>query len=316
MNKLFSNNKLEDFHTDVLHGLMTYPKEIPCKYFYDERGSLIFDLLSKSREYYLTRMELAVMRRHLKEILSFLGRRCLLIELGSGSSAKTRIFFDSMEELAGYIPMDICQEHLYQSSQMLQEEYPHIPIYPIEGDFTKPLDLTYVPHLHFKQVIYFPGSTVGNFAPMEVLDLLNSLADISAPKDGLLIGVDLKKDRDIITQAYNDRRGLTAAFNVNILKRINRQLGADFQLDKFLHYAFYNETMSRVEMHLLSIEEQKVHIGEFEIPFFSHETIHTESSYKYSVEEFKRLVQLTPWRSEKVWVDQKRFFGLFYFSLS
>jgi dimethylhistidine N-methyltransferase len=318
MDKLFINSStdLGNFRADVLHGLMKYPKEIPCKYLYDERGSLIFDLLCRTREYYVSRCELSVLRRNLKDIVTYLGRKCALVELGSGSSMKTRLFLNTLDEPSGYLPVDISLEHLYRTTQALKEEYPHIPIVPVEADFTKSLNLLpCLPDTRFKQVIYFPGSTLGNFAPMEALDFLNNLVEISSPFDGLLIGIDLKKDRDVLIQAYNDRRGLTAAFNLNVLKRINRQLGADFALDKFLHYAFFNETLSRVEMHLLSVEEQKVHLDEYEIPFYSHETIHTESSYKYSIEEFTRLVQLTSWKFEKVWTDQKKYFGLFYFSL-
>lgn len=306
----------DQFLCDVLNGLKRKPKELPCKYFYDFRGALLFDKICTTNEYYVTRTELAIMHQYCSEIISYLGRRCLLVEMGSGNTKKTQILLKHLEEPAGYVPIDISGAQLQQVAQHLAERFPHIPLFPYEADFTQPMDLSHIEKTtHFKQVIYFPGSTIGNFPPAQALEILKKFERLSNPLDGLLIGIDLKKDKKILTKAYNDEIGWTAAFNLNLLMRINRELHGNFKVEQFEHHAFYNEKVGCVEMNLISLQCQVVTLGEQLFFFHAEEPIHTESSYKYFIEEFKDLSHLTRWRMQKVWTDDRHLFAIFYFSL-
>src|SRR5207302_1283132 len=251
---------------------------LPCKYFYDEAGSLLFERITGLEEYYLTRTELAIMERHAAEMAGLLGRRCTLIEYGSGSSTKTRLLLDHAQDLAGYVPIDVSGEHLRRSAEALAENYPEIEVLPLCADFTRSLEPPFTRKLANRRVVYFPGSTIGNFTPGKALRLLRRTAELCGSGGGLLLGADLQKDPRIIEAAYNDKQGITAAFNRNILVRINRELRADFAIDQFAHRAFYNAAAGRIEMHLVSRRDQHVHIGDAEFFFAAGESILTEYS--------------------------------------
>jgi len=297
------------FLADVLHGLAQSQKSIPCKYFYDEAGSALFDAICETPEYYPTRTELAIMATHAPEIGEALGRNCQVVELGSGSSLKTRRLLEHLPRPAAYVPVDISGEHLRKSADSLARRFPELDVTPVAADFTRPFD---VPALHSsaRRVIYFPGSTIGNFPLAEAASLLERTAALAGRGGSLLIGIDLVKDPAILDAAYNDRRGTTAAFNRNLLVRINRELGADFDLGAFRHFAFYNPAEGRVEMHLRSEIEQTVHLAGRKFRFRVGETIHTENSHKYRVEDFRKLASNAGWRSVAAWADLKQFFSV------
>ena len=298
----------DTFFDEVIEGLRQGQKRIPPKFFYDARGSRLFDQITELPEYYLTRTEMTIMRRSIDEMVARIGAHCLLVEYGSGSSLKTRILLDHLPEPAGYVPIDISKEHLLRSAEALAGAYPGLPIQPICADYTTAFHL---PHLDDERpVVYFPGSTIGNFEPGEALAFLRRVAGIVGPGGGLLIGVDLQKDARVIEAAYNDAQGVTAAFNKNVLARINRELGGTFDLDRFEHRAFYDAEHGRIEMHLVSLADQCVRIGALQIPFRCGETILTEYSHKYSLDSFARLAASAGFDVEQVWMDDARLFSV------
>jgi dimethylhistidine N-methyltransferase len=300
------------FRADVLHGLSRPAKELPCKYFYDERGSRLFEQICELDEYYLTRTELAIMRRHAGAMAARIGACCQLIEFGSGSSTKTRLLLDHLVNPAGYVPVDISGAHLERSARILAADYPRLPVRPVYADFTEPLSLPSDVASAARRVVYFPGSTMGNFTPEAVRSLLQHVRSLCGTGGGLLIGLDLKKDRPTLEAAYNDARGVTSEFNLNLLRRINRELGGDFHLAGFRHFAFYNGEESRIEMHLVSAARQIVQIGAARIPFAPEETIRTEYSYKFDVEAFGKLAAAAGLSVDGVWTDERRWFGVLY----
>jgi dimethylhistidine N-methyltransferase len=305
----------ERFREEVLRGLRRPCKELPCKYFYDERGSRLFEQICELDEYYLTRTELAIMRRHAPEMAARLGRNCLLIEYGSGSSTKTRLLLDHLHAPAGYAPLDISREHLVRSARRLAARYPGLDVLPICADFSGPLTLPRGFHREARRVVYFPGSTVGNFQPAAALVLLRRVALLGGRGGGLLIGVDLKKDPRLLEAAYNDRKGVTAEFNLNLLARINRELGADFRLDQFQHQAIYDQHLGRIEMHLMSLRPQTVVIAGEAVSFGEGERIRTEYSYKYSLADFRRLAADGGFEVQQVWTDDGRLFSVQYLTV-
>lgn len=300
------------FRADVLRGLNAPRKELPCKYFYDEAGSALFEQITELEEYYPTRTELSIMERHAPEMAALLGPRCLLIEYGSGSSLKTRRLLDRLRDPAGYVPVDVSGEHLSRSARALGEEYPDIEVLPLCADFTRPLALPACRKVAVRRVVYFPGSTLGNFTPEAALALLRQTADLCGPAGGVLLGIDLQKDPQVIEAAYNDRLGVTAAFNCNILVRINRELGADFDTERFAHHAFYNAAEGRIEMHLVSRRDQVVRVGGVPCLFAAGESIHTENSYKYSVSALTDLAEAAGLAVKRVWTDERRYFSVVY----
>jgi dimethylhistidine N-methyltransferase len=301
---------------EVLRGLRSPQKELPCKLFYDEVGSDLFEQITQLDEYYPTRAEARIMREAAAEIAALLGPDVLLIEYGSGSSTKTRILLDHLERPAGYVPIDISREQLQRSADKLAEAYPRLRVQPVCADYTAPFDLPAVGGQSVRRVAYYPGSTIGNFVPEDARRFLVRIAEVCGPHGGLLIGVDLKKDPLMLHRAYNDALGVTAAFNLNILRRLNRELGADFALDQFRHYAFYNPVFARVEMHLVSLTEQVVHVGKVRIHFDRGESIWTEGSYKYNVHEFAQLAAAAGWRVKQVWTDDRTLFSVQYLSVA
>ncbi len=303
------------FRADVLRGLRAPKKELPCKYFYDEVGSALFEQITELDEYYPTRTELGIMERHAAEMAQLLGPRCLLIEYGSGSSFKTRHLLDRLRDPAGYVPIDVSGEHLRRSARALGEEYPDVEVLPLCADFTRSLRLPACRKTAARRVVYFPGSTLGNFTPEAALALLRQTAVLCGHDGGLLLGVDLLKDPRVLEAAYNDRRGVTAAFNRNLLARINRELGADFDIEQFAHRAFYNSAHGRIEMHLVSRRDQVVRVGGVPFFFAAGESIHTENSYKYSLAALADLGRASGFAAERVWVDEHQNFSVAYLTV-
>ena len=300
-----------DFASDVLQGLETRPASIPPKYFYDAKGSRLFDAITALPEYYLTRTELAILRASADEIAAHIGTGSLLIEPGGGSCAKVGILLESLRPRA-YVPMDISRQHLQWSVEELVNAFPSLEIHAVSTDFTQIMSLPAAAP-EGARVVFFPGSSIGNFDHKEAVEFLTSIAQLVRPGGYLLLGVDLKKDSNILNAAYNDAAGITAEFNLNLLQRINRELDADFDLSKWQHKAFYTELAGRIEMHLLSLCEQQVCVGKRLFTFAKGETIHSENSYKYSVREFIQLAQQAGFKSIDLWVDSDDLFSVHLF---
>ncbi len=298
----------DSFREDVIAGLSLPQKVLPPKYFYDAKGSRLFEAICRLPEYYPTRCELALTRAHARAIARFAGAGGTLIEYGSGESLKSRLLIAALRPSA-YVPVDISQAALRGASAKLQRRFPRLDILAVHGDFTAPLKIP-VAQGRRRRVVYFPGSTIGNLTPEEAHAFLRMTRGQVGPRGAMLVGVDLRKDANVLHAAYNDARGVTAAFNLNLLARINRELGADFNLRRFRHYAYYNAALGRVEMHLVSLAAQAVNIGDFRFGFEAGESIHTENSYKYSVEGFRALAKSAGFRGEKVWLDAKGLFSL------
>lgn len=295
---------------DVLAGLKKTRKTLPSKYFYDQRGSELFEKICSLEEYYPTNTEVSIMRDNIDEISTAAGTDIELIEFGSGSSYKTRLLLDYLEKIQTYFPVDISGTFLNESVQKLKSEYPGLQIEAVTADYTQPFDLP-VKSSNSKKVIYFPGSTIGNFTPGKARKFLGRVAKMIKPDGGFLVGVDLKKDPEILVKAYNDSKGVTAEFNKNLLVRINRELGANFNLDRFEHRALYNDREGRIEMHLVSLIDQEVIIEDTDIYFQEGESIHTENSYKYTPEEFKELASGLL-KVKRVWTDDSEYFSVQY----
>lgn len=298
INTIQTADSLDD---EVLSSLTGPDKSLPCKLFYDKYGSYLFDLISELDEYYITRTELSILQNNISEIAGYIGENCVLIELGSGNSKKIRIILDNISTPKAYIPVDISKEYL-KGSEELVRDYPGLRIIPVLADYTRPFSLPEAGSAYSRVVAYYPGSTIGNFHPDKAGNFLNRIAETCKPGSGLLIGFDLKKDREVLERAYNDSSGITAEFNLNILRNLNNTLGTDFDLDKWSHIAFYNEKLGRIEMHLKSLEDQRVSLNGRVIEFRKNETIHTESSYKYSLEEFISLAE-DFYTINKYWTD-------------
>lgn len=304
------------FLLDVIEGLAKSQKEIPCKYFYDERGSMLFTEICQTAEYYITRTELQLLEQVLPEISARIGRNATVVEYGSGEGRKIRDLLRALQEPRAYIPVDISAEILFDSSRRLKREFPNLAIQPLVADYTAPIVLPEIPSNgeSGRQVVFFPGSTISNFSPAEANRFLRNIREFLRPGDGFLLGVDLVKSPNRLHQAYNDYDGVTADFNLNLLRRINRELGANFKLHQFEHYAFFNPRHSRIEMHLVSLVDQVVTIGGRQFSFRQGETIHTENSYKYSVESVVRLGRECGFRHEQVWMDTEKLFSVHYLS--
>ncbi len=297
-----------DFEAEVIAGLTQIPKRISPKYFYDQRGSELFDAITELPEYYPTRTELSILQDKGEAIAEFLGNDCMLVELGSGSSRKIRVLLDVLQP-AAYVPMDISRDHLLGSAKALAEEYPELEVHAACTDYSDEFQLPELPE-HLPRVAFFPGSSIGNFDPDEASRLLIRLGRHLGENGRLLIGVDLKKQDHILHAAYNDAQQVTAAFNLNLLERMNRELGADFDVDQFEHQAAFNEEAGRVEMHLVSQVDQRVCVAGTEINFSAGEKLHTENSYKYSIEEFHSLAEASGYVAEEVWTDEQQLFSV------
>lgn len=298
---------------EVMAGLQKPQKELPCKLFYDEAGSRLFERITELDEYYLTRTETAIMQEFTPEITALLGERCMLIEYGSGNSEKTKILLDHMSEPTAYVPIDISREHLMHSAARVAATYPGLDVLPVCADYT---DSSFVipPSMEpeTRRIVYYPGSTIGNFHVEEAIRFLERIAGVCGKGGGLVLGVDLKKTVNVLLRAYNDALGVTAEFNLNLLVRINRELNANFPVDRFRHVAVYNDKKSRIEMYLVSTERQTVLVNEIEVHFEKGESIWTESSYKYTLDEFSDLAKNAGFHVSRVWTDSDRLFSVQY----
>ena len=305
--------KPSDFYAEVINGLRKSPKIIPPKFFYDELGSRLFEQICGTPEYYPTRTERKILGDNAEEIAAVIGKHAYVIEPGSGSCEKIKLLLDTLVPKA-YVPMDISKDFLQASAQAISDEYPWLDVHAACIDFTQPLDLPFCPP-DARKLAFFPGSSIGNFEPAQAITFMAQLANTVGRGGGLLIGVDLKKDKNILDDAYNDGRGVTAAFNLNLLQRINHELGAKFDLNLFEHQAFYNRAQGRIEMHLVSLEKQLVPVADSIVDFQPGESIHTESSYKYSVEEFQLLASAAGFMPVYVWTDTDSLFSVHYFEV-
>ena len=302
--------ELADFRADIIQGLSAAEPYILPKYFYDEAGSRLFEAICNTEEYYPTRTEVNIIRDNIDDIVEVLGKDCLLIEPGSGDSYKVRLLLDALRPIA-YLPIDISKRYLQDEAKKLAAEFTWLNVHAVCADFTGKLELPY--HVEStNKVAFFPGSTIGNFVPEQAIKVLEEIKVMVGDGGGLLIGVDLQKDIGILNAAYNDNKGYTAEFNKNLLKRINTELGADFNLEQFDHHAFFNSEKHRIEMHLISTQEQQVSIENQHFHFKKGQSILTEYSHKYTVEHFERLASQAGFQRIKTWLDEKQLFSVHY----
>jgi L-histidine N-alpha-methyltransferase len=297
---------------EIVAGLSQPRKSISSKYFYDEAGSKLFEDITRLPEYYLTNTELAIMEACVEEIAGLAGPQASLIEFGSGSSMKTRLMLRHLHSPAAYVPVDISAEHLLDSQRSIQADFPDIEVLPVVADFTHSFDLPDPGTLPLKNIVYFPGSTIGNFENDDAIDLLRVMYEEAGTDGALVIGVDLQKDPAVIHAAYNDSAGVTAKFNLNMLSHLNREFDANFNLDSFSHRATYDSDRGRIVVELVSAEEQVVRIGDARIQFDEGEAITTEYSHKYTLEDFATMVAAAGFSVAKVWTDPKQWFGVHY----
>lgn len=300
------------FLRDVLSGLSKPQKSLPCQYFYDAAGSELFEQITELPEYYPTRTETAILNTHADDMAEALGRDILLVEYGAGASTKTRILLDTLRGPAGYVPIDVSEEFLLHTAQALRADYPELPVYPIVGDFMTRFGLPR--DSQGQPVGFFPGSTIGNLSDDEIVQFMIAARALLGDQSHFLIGIDLRKDASILIPAYDDAAGVTAKFNLNLLARINRELGADFDLGGFAHRAVWNDDASRIEMHLESLRTQSVHIGDCTISFDAGETVHTENSRKFTIDSLLPLFEQTGWILKKNWLDEDRYFAVLLLS--
>jgi L-histidine Nalpha-methyltransferase len=303
------------FAADVRAGLNATPKRVPAKYFYDGLGSQLFERITGLSEYYPTRCEMLLLREHASDIAKLIPPGAAVVEFGSGSNKKARLLLRAAPELAAYVPVDICGEMLEQEAAELQADFPTLKVLPVRADITQPFDLPEAAWTAPVRVGFFPGSTIGNFEPHEAAAFLRNAASILGGGARLIVGVDLIKPAEVLNAAYNDAAGITAKFNLNLLKRINRELGGTFNLDAFEHHAFYNRERHRIEMHLASLKRQKVKVAGETVEFRAGETIHTENSYKYSTESLSALARGVGWQPAGVWIDPRKYFSIQAFTL-
>lgn len=298
-------------YTDAISGLSKTPKSIPSKYLYDERGSQLFDQICMLDEYYPTRTEMKLTRQHAADIAAHVGSGARLVELGAGSGLKTRILLRHLYDLSAYVPIDISRQALECCSERLGEEFSDLDITAVCTDYTK--DWTLPNHGYDgRTAFYFPGSTIGNFSPEQAGDFLSKLARLAGSRGALLIGVDLVKDRAILEAAYNDKDGVTAAFNLNLLRRLNRECNATFNFNAFCHQALYQVDDQRIEMQLVSTRDQCVSFPTATFEFAAGEFIVTEHSYKFRIEDFATLSEAAGWRTRALWTDEERLFSLWF----
>lgn len=304
-----------NFLEDAKAGFSRPQKTLPCKYFYDERGSGLFSKICKLDEYYLARTEISIMHAHAPEMGEAIGPGCALIEYGIGSALKTRILLEHLEDPVACIPVDISRQYLLRSASELEKDYPEIEFIPVCTNFSEPFEVPKTRAEPTRAIAYFSGSTIGNLSPTEAAGLFGNMAKTCGSGGGLLIGIDLIKDVALLEAAYNDSQGVTAEFNKNILIRMNRELGANFDPKKFDHLAFYNEAECRIESHLVSRVAQRVCLGDDEFSFLKGETIHSENSQKYDIEEFSAFAAKCGFLRERAWTDSEEMFAVLFLSL-
>jgi L-histidine Nalpha-methyltransferase len=305
----------ESFRDAILKGLGRNPKSIPCKFLYDAWGSALFEEICRLPEYYPTRTEIAILEQNATAIAARIGPHSRLIEFGAGAITKARILLRALDRPAAYVPVDISREHLRDAAASLAEDFLSLPVVAVCADYTRPFLLPPLPGPDGKRVGFFPGSTIGNFEPDAAVAFLANYARILGPGGEMVIGVDLKKDPEILEAAYDDRTGVTARFNLNLFERINRELDGDLDVDRFEHVAFYNETEGRIEIYIRSLANQEAWIAGRHLRFGKGELVHTEYSYKYSIAEFRALAARAGFRLLYTWTDPARLFSVHYFRL-
>jgi dimethylhistidine N-methyltransferase len=306
-----------DFLAEVLAGLSSSPRTLPCKFFYDERGADLFQKICELPEYYITRTETELLRRYAPEISESIGANAALIGFGTGAGIKTRMLLEQLQNPIAYIPVDISKQRLIDSAVELSRAMPALEILPVCADYLQELQLPRPLRKPDHVAVYFPGSTIGNLEPAVAKEFLQRVCRLCGENGGLIIGVDLQKGRDVLETAYNDSAGVTAAFNLNLLVRSNRELGADFDLSHWRHRAVYNQDEGRIEMHLVSDGEQTVHLGGHEFRFGAGEKIITEFSYKHTLDGFARLAASAGFReASRVWTDPEKMFAIFHFAVA
>lgn len=299
---------IEDFRTAVIAGLSRRPRSLSPKFFYDEQGSTLFDAITRLPEYYPTRTEIGLLREHGREIAAWLGQGTLLFEFGSGSEAKISTLLDALKP-AVYVPIDISRDHLWHSAMSIAHGHPGLHVHALCADYTRPFGLPAgLPAL--PRTGFYPGSSIGNFDPGSAVRLLSGIAELLGTGGRMLVGVDLKKDAARLHAAYNDAQGVTARFNLNLLRRMRDELGARVEPDGFRHHAFYDATQGRIEMHLVANRAQTIAIGDHRFAFAAEEGIHTENSYKYSIAEFRALAAEAGFASVRSWQDEQSWFSL------
>jgi dimethylhistidine N-methyltransferase len=308
---------IHSFANDVEEGLNDTPKHIPCLYFYDYKGSLLFEDICQLPEYYLTRAETEILETYSEEIISYFPSDTLLVELGSGSSIKTRLIIEELlnqHNKASYSPIDISRKMLRESSISLLEKYPNLEIISVAAEYDEGLRQLNM-HSEQPKLILWLGSSIGNFKLEEAIDFLKNIVKILSPNDFFLIGFDLQKEKNLLLKAYNDAQDVTAQFNLNLLSRINRELGGEFDLDKFMHQAVYNEEKNRIEMYLISTCEQEIYIADLNsfYHFNKNERIHTENSHKFSLKDIDNLADQVGMKVFNQWFDSKKYFNLTLF---
>ena len=308
-------SEIEEFAADVAAGLSRAAKTLPSKYFYDQRGSQLFDQICELPEYYPTRTELGIMQQYADEMGRQIGSGAMVIEFGSGSSIKTRILLDHLVDPAAYVPVDVSYEHLHATARQLTKAYPDLDILPVCADFTRPFVLPAARQLETHDAVYFPGSTIGNFEQADALGLLEHIVSLCGRGGGLLVGIDLQKDVNVLEAAYNDAQGVTAEFNLNLLHRINRQLEGDVQVDQFRHQAVYNHEIGRIEMYLISEVDQTATIRGEQYTFAAGERICTEYSHKYTVEGFAKMAESVGLTLRRQWLDDQEYFAVLHLAL-
>ncbi len=297
-----------EFLSDVISGLSQASRSLPCKYLYDERGSKLFDQICELDEYYLTRTEKTVTIANVDAIAECIGPQAVIVEYGSGSSIKTRVLLEHLNDAEAYVPVDISEDHLLNTAHTLRSDFPHMDIHPVVADFTRPFELPVQLPQHLERVcVYFPGSTIGNFESRSAVELL---AKIRRESGQLLVGFDLHKDVDVLELAYDDPHGVTSEFSLNLLHRINRELDGDFNVERFSHVSFYNTKLGRIEIYLRSDHDQQVRIADAKFSFAAGEMIHTEYSHKYTLDGFARLAAQAGWQVDQVWTDDLDHFAV------
>lgn len=301
-----------DMRAEVLDGLAAQPKRLPPKYFYDVAGSALFEAITELPEYYPTRTEIGLLESHRDEIAARVGAGVCLIEYGSGSSRKIRLLLERLKPQS-YVPVDISQQYLESAARLLHDEFPWLNVYPTSADYTSEFSLPSAIGAA-PRVVFFPGSSIGNFEPADAVDFIGRVGRIVGPGGWLLIGVDLKKDPAILEAAYDDAAGVTAEFNLNMLRHLNVALDADFDTSSFSHVALFNKNLGCIQMFLESTIDQSVRIGRTSIEFQAGERVHTENSYKYDPGEFTTMVEQTGFRREAWWTDERDRFAIFLFA--
>jgi dimethylhistidine N-methyltransferase len=304
--------KMTDETNAIVAGLSQARKTISPKYFYDETGSRLFEEITQLPEYYLTNTELGIMEACVEDIAALAGESASLIEFGSGSSMKTRMLLRHLHSPAAYVPVDISEEHLLDSQRSIRADFPDVEVIPVVADFTHPFDLPNPTTLPLKNIVYFPGSTIGNFERDDAIELLRVMYQEAGQDGALVIGVDLQKNPAVIHAAYNDSGGITARFNINMLRHLNREFGADFDLDSFTHRATYDADSGRIVMELVSALDQSVRIDDAQIQFAAGETITTEYSHKYTLDDFEAMARIAGFSVARVWTDPRQWLAVHY----